>query len=56
MSLAMAADPTTLDPALAERERVLRILHQQAPRLRARHHAPAPWRAAKPGPRATSTF
>ena len=33
---AMAADTTTLDPGLAERERVLRVLHQQAPRLRAR--------------------
>ena len=32
----MAAETGTLDPALAERERVLRILHEQAPRLRAR--------------------
>jgi hypothetical protein len=32
----MAAESTTLDPALAERERVLQILHEQAPRLRSR--------------------
>jgi uncharacterized protein len=31
----MASETTILDPALAERERVLRILHQEAPRLRA---------------------
>jgi predicted nucleotidyltransferase len=35
MARAMART-TTLDPALAERERVLRILHEEAPRLRAR--------------------
>jgi predicted nucleotidyltransferase len=33
---AMASETTTLDPALAERERVLRILREEAPRLRAR--------------------
>ena len=32
----MAAETNTLAPALAERERVLRILHETAPRLRAR--------------------
>jgi uncharacterized protein len=33
----MAAEATTIDaPALAERDRVLRILGEQAPRLRAR--------------------
>jgi uncharacterized protein len=32
----MAAESTTLDPALAERERVLHILQEQAPRLRSR--------------------
>jgi hypothetical protein len=32
----MASETTTLDAALAERERVLRILHEEAPRLRAR--------------------
>src|SRR6478609_7588542 len=32
---AMASETTTLDPALAERERVLRILREEAPRLRA---------------------
>ena len=31
----MASDSTTLDHALAERERVLRILQEEAPRLRA---------------------
>jgi hypothetical protein len=31
----MASETVTLDPALAERERVLRLLHEQAPRLRA---------------------
>jgi uncharacterized protein len=36
MSAAMASDVRTLDAALAERERVLRILREQAPRLRAR--------------------
>jgi predicted nucleotidyltransferase len=36
MMLAMASETATLDPALAERERVLRILHEEAPRLRAR--------------------
>ena len=36
MSLAMAVETRTLEPALAERERVLRVLHEQAPRLRAR--------------------
>ncbi len=32
----MASDVGTLDAALAERERVLRILHEEAPRLCAR--------------------
>jgi hypothetical protein len=32
----MAAKTTTLDPALAERERVLRILREREPELRAR--------------------
>lgn len=32
----MASATTTLDAALAECERVLRILHEEAPRLRAR--------------------
>ena len=36
MSLAMAVETETLDPALAERERVVRLLHAQAPHLRAR--------------------
>jgi uncharacterized protein len=36
MRLAMATDVKALDPALAERQRVLRILHEEAPRLRAR--------------------
>ena len=36
MSVAMAAETQTLDPGLAERERVLRILREEAPRLRAR--------------------
>ena len=36
MGDAMASDVRTLDAALAERERVLRILREQAPRLRAR--------------------
>ena len=37
MTLAMAAESTTLAPAaLAERERVVRVLHEAAPRLRAR--------------------
>lgn len=31
----MANDSATLDPALAERERVLHILQEEAPRLRA---------------------
>jgi uncharacterized protein len=35
MMLAMASETTTLDAALAERARVLRILHEEAPRLRA---------------------
>jgi predicted nucleotidyltransferase len=34
--LAMAGETTTLPPALAERERVLRILREQAARLRGR--------------------
>lgn len=36
MTPAMASDVKTLDAALAERECALRILHQEAPRLRAR--------------------
>jgi predicted nucleotidyltransferase len=36
MSAAMAVETKTLDPALAERARVLRLLHEQAPCLRAR--------------------
>jgi predicted nucleotidyltransferase len=36
MSLAMATDVKVLDPAVAERQRVLNILHEEAPRLRAR--------------------
>jgi uncharacterized protein len=36
MRLAMATDVKALDAALAERERVLRILREEAPRLRAR--------------------
>ncbi|MGH6902996.1 MAG: nucleotidyltransferase family protein [Geminicoccaceae bacterium] len=36
MRLAMATDVQALGPALAERQRVLRILHEEAPRLRAR--------------------
>ena len=35
MTPAMVSETTTLDLALAERERVLRILHKEAPRLRA---------------------
>ena len=35
MSGVMAAEITTLDPGLDERERVLRILHEEAPGLRA---------------------
>ena len=31
----MAAETATIHPAHAERERVLHILHEQAPRLRA---------------------
>lgn len=33
---AMAVETRTLSPAQAERERVVRILHEEAPRLRAR--------------------
>jgi predicted nucleotidyltransferase len=36
MSLAMASDVTAPDSGLAERARVLRILHEQVPGLRAR--------------------
>ena len=36
MWLAMAATTTLAPDALAERERVLRVLHEQAPRLRTR--------------------
>jgi hypothetical protein len=36
MTSAMTAQSETLAPAFAERERVLRILHEAAPRLRAR--------------------
>jgi uncharacterized protein len=36
MTLAMASETKTLDLGLAERERVLRILREAAPRLRAR--------------------
>jgi predicted nucleotidyltransferase len=36
MRLAMTTDVEARDPALAERERVLRILHEEAPRLRTR--------------------
>jgi predicted nucleotidyltransferase len=36
MRRTMASDIQTVDAALAERERVLRILREQAPRLRAR--------------------
>jgi hypothetical protein len=54
----MAAETTTLDPALAERERVLRILREREPELRARGVVRlrlfARWRAARPGPRAMS--
>jgi uncharacterized protein len=36
MTVAMASETATVAPALTERERVLRILHEQAARLRAR--------------------
>jgi predicted nucleotidyltransferase len=36
MRLAMTTDVEARDPALVERARVLRILHEEAPRLRAR--------------------
>jgi len=36
MRFTMAAETGTLDPALAERERVLRVLHEQAQHLRSR--------------------
>jgi predicted nucleotidyltransferase len=36
MNLTMAAEIETSAAALAERERVLRILHEEAPELRAR--------------------
>jgi uncharacterized protein len=36
MPLAMPTETRTLDPALAERERVLRILRAEEPRLRVR--------------------
>ncbi len=39
MRIAMATTPQTLDPALAERERVLRILRAEEPRLRLRGSA-----------------